>query len=227
MIGDASKPWVQLLQLEKMSQLYLDKYDLKGSFKGYGGFPANLCLSNNDCVVHGIPDSTVLQDGDVLKIDVWVTYKWCIADAAITVVVWWEDKNPLWADLIKNTKRSLDLGIKELQPYQNGLKFSQTVYNTMRKWGYNVIKTLTGHGVGQEVHEWPAMYNYPEKSMKKVLLRPGMVIALEPITAVKSDNYIEWSNGWNLYTEQGDLWAQWEYTLAITDNGIEVLAGVQ
>lgn len=227
MIWDASKAGVQLIELEKMSQLYLDKHDLKGSFKGYWWFPANLCLSNNDCVVHGIPDTTVLEDGDVLKIDVWVTYKWWIADAAITLVVGWDDKNPLWAKLIKTTKLSLDLGIKELLPYQNALKFSQTVYDTMRKWWYNIIKTLTWHGVWQEVHEWPTMYNYPEKSMKKVLLRPWMVIALEPITAIKSDDYIEWSNGWNLYTKHWDLWAQREYTLAITDNGIEVLAWIQ
>lgn len=227
MIGEASKPWVQLLQLEKMSQIYLDSHNLKGSFKGYGWFPANLCLSVNDCVVHGIPDATVLQEWDVLKIDVWVTYKWGIADAAITLVVGWNDTNKLWADLIKTTKLSLDRGIKQLLPHQNALKFSQTVYDTMKKWWYNVIKTLTWHGVGQEVHEWPAMYNYPEKSMKKVMLRPGMVIALEPITAIKSDNYIEWTNGWNLYTKHGDLWAQWEYTVAITDNGIEVLAWIQ
>lgn len=226
MIGEASKPWVQLLELEKMAQRYLDNHNLKGSFKWYNGFPANLCLSNNDCVVHGIPDSTILQAGDVLKIDIWVTYKWWIADAATTVIVGWDHTNPEWKKLIETTKLSLDEWIKHLIPHCNALKFSQTVYNTMKSRGFNIIKTLTGHGVGVEVHEWPSMFNYPEKSMKKVVLKPWMVLALEPITAIRSDNYIEWSNGWNLYTKHGDLGAQWEYTIAVNENGIEILAGV-
>lgn len=227
MIGEASKPWVVLTELELLASKYLDKHNLRGSFKGYHGFPANLCLSNNDCVVHGIPDHTILQSWDVLKIDVGVTYKECVADAATTVIVWWDNTNPAGAKLVQATKLSLDLGIKQLVPYGNALKFAQTVYNTMRSRGYNVIKTLTGHGVWTNVHEWPAMYNYPERSMKKVLIKPWMVLALEPITAIKSDNYIEWTNGWNLYTEHGDIGAQWEYTIAITKNGIEILAGVE
>lgn len=215
-----------LLEVEELSQNRLDKRDLKGAFKGYEGFPANLCLSVNDCVVHGIPDETVLKNGDLLKIDTGVLYKKGISDACISMIIGDESLNPLWAELIKITKEALDRGVATIEAWGFAYDYSKAVYNHVTNNGFQIIKTLTGHGVGNEVHELPHFYNYPNAKMKKIQWQPGMIIALEPITAIQSDDVVYHESDWNLYCRKGDLGAQWEYTVLITENGPKVLAGV-
>lgn len=224
----ASQPGTTLLEIEAQAQRFLDINNLTWSFKWYNWFPANCCLSVNDCVVHGIPDETVLKAWDLLKIDVWVTYNECISDAAVSIIIWGDTHNALWADLIKATKQSLDLWIKTLKPWSTFIQYWSTVQKTLKKAWFSVIKNLTGHGVGVDVHEAPSIYNWPHRSLKKMTIRPWMVIALEPITAVKSSDFIHGTtNERNVYTEYWDLWAQREYTIAITENGYEILAWLQ
>ncbi|USN57567.1 MAG: M24 family metallopeptidase [Candidatus Peribacteria bacterium] len=174
-----------------------------------------------------MPDDYVLKNGDVLKIDMGITYERCIADAAISLVIGGDHTNPVGADLIHATKLALDRGIETLQFGQTPEAYGQVVYDTIQESGYEVIRHLTGHGVGVQVHEEPSIYNRPHRNLAKVVLRPGMVIACEPITAERSTDYaMEPGNDWNLYTEYGDLGAQREYTVAITDHGPEILAGM-
>lgn len=228
LLKDEVKPWVSLLELELFSDQFLKKRNLKGAFNGYDGFPANLCLSVNDCVVHGIPDDYVLKNGDVLKIDSWVIYNWGISDAAISVIVGGGLTNPLWNELVIATKKALDLWLQQVVPWESMYNFSKTVYDTVHGAGFSVIKNLTGHGVGVKVHEAPHIYNYPVRDMGKQFFKPWMVVALEPITAIKSDDIVLWNkNDWNLYCKKWDIGAQWEYSILITENGYEVLAGIQ
>lgn len=229
LLQDMVKPWVVLLDIEKEAASYLKKHNLKGTFIGHHGYKHNLCLSVNDCVVHGIPDRYVLQAWDLLKIDAGVTYKGYIADSAISLVVWWDDKNPEAVKLIEATKWSLDNGLQFIKPGRSLYDFWYAVEQYVKSKGCTIIKNLTWHWVGTALWEPPYIHNRWHPEAHNIYFKPGMVIALEPITAMWSVSYREKPkiNNWNLYTMQWDLWAQREYTLLITETGYEVLAGVQ
>lgn len=219
---------ITLKELEDTAKAYLEKNHLIAAFKDFNGFPGYLCLSLNDCIVHGIPDRTILKNGDVLKVDMGINYRSAISDAAFSIVIGGADKNPEGQKLIDVTKWSLDEGMKQVWPEKFLAGYSEVVSNYIYSRHHSVIKNLTGHGVGTHVHEDPHIYNYPHPSGYKIKFQAGMVVALEPITAQTSESYIEDKiNGWNLYTKHGDLWAQREYTVAIGDNGPEILAGIQ
>ncbi len=222
------KPGISTMELEVYAEKFIVSHNLVWAFKWYNWFPANLCVSNNDCVVHGIPGQEMLKLWDVLKVDCWIDYKWWISDAAFTIVVWWDEYNPGWAKLIKGTKFALDESIKIIKPWVVWKTFAKHMQNQLHDRWISIIKNLTWHWVWNSVHEEPHIYNRPQSSMKKRSFVEGMVCAIEPITALWSESYIEkpW-NERNLYTSQGDLWAQREYTILITKWWIEVLAGLQ
>ncbi len=220
-------PGTTLKELEQIVIDYIAKHKLIAAFKDYGGFPWYLCTSLNDCVVHGIPDRTILKPWDLLKVDIGINYRGGISDAAFSIVVWWPETNPEAQLLIDLTKQALDLWVPHVLPNTLIAKYSQAVSEHMTHHNHSIIKNLTWHGVGVKVHEDPHIYNYLHPSMYKTRFQSGMVVALEPITAQTSTSYIEDPiNKRNLYTKHGDFWAQREYTVAITDNGPEILAGI-
>jgi len=222
-----AKAGISLIELEFVAEHYIKEHNLKWAFKWYQGFPANLCLSVNDCVVHGIPDEYILQNGDVLKIDCWITYNGWITDSAITVVIWWEASNPLWFALMKTTKQWLDEALKHIWPGKAIYEYSHRVYSIVTNAWFSVLGWLTGHGVGNKVHEKPYIYNTPNPGMKKIFFQPGMVLAFEPITAVTSTDFVSRpGNDRNLYCKGKDIWAQWEYTILITKDGYEILSWI-
>lgn len=223
----ASNAGIALIELEFIAEDYIKKNDLKWAFKNYHWFPANLCLSVNDCVVHGIPDEYILKNWDLLKIDCGITYKWGITDSAISLVIGGELANPLGQDLIVATKKALDGWLQYIAPKQPLINYSRHIHSSIVNSWFSVLEKLTGHWVGNKVHEDPHVYNVPHPSMKHIFLQSGMVIALEPITAISSKDFNPkpW-NDWNLYCKNGDLGAQWEYTVLVTDNGYEILSGI-
>lgn len=228
LIRDHTRPGVSGLELEEIAAKFLSFHSLRGSFKGYNWFPANLCLSVNDCLVHGIPDATIYKEWDLLKIDAGVTYDGCIADAAISIIVWWAAKNPQWQALIKATKHALDSGLAYVWPRKELFNFGKHIESTLHQAWFSIIRNLTGHGVWTAVHEAPYIYNRANPQSRGVYFEEGMVIALEPITAVDSQQFTEMpGNHRNLYTDNGDLGAQREYTIVITADGYKILAGVQ
>ncbi len=224
-IKSSIKPWVKLIELENIAQDYMDKNNIKWAFKWYMWFPANLCLSVNDCVVHWIPDDYVLKDWDLLKVDCWVIYNKWITDSAFSVVVWWESKDSEAYKLIETTKEALDRSYNLLNPWSFVFNFSKSVQNIVENDWFSVIKNLTGHWVWIKVHESPHIFNWPHPDTKKIKMQENMVVALEPITSIKSDNVVtkRW-NSWNLYTNKWDKWAQWEYTVLIWPNWPEILS---
>ena len=225
---DKAQPWVSWNELEAIAQEYIDKHNLKWAFKWYMWFPANLCFSVNECVVHWIPNDYILKDGDLLKIDAWIIYNSAISDAAWSKIIWWNDKNPAGYALIKTTKKALDAGVGTLEIGKSFFNLGKTIYNTMRKWGFEVIRDLCGHGVGVKVHEAPYIYNFPHKDLKKLILKKWMAFAIEPITSEKSTRFVEKEpGGWDLLCEKWDLWAQWEYTCMVIDNKVEIVAWIQ
>lgn len=227
LIRERAKPGIATIELEFVAEHFIAKHQLKGAFKGYDGFPANLCLSLNDCVVHGEPDATVLTSGDLLKIDAGLIYKGGISDSAISVVIGGEMANPQAYDLIRVTKEALDAGIETIRPFESLFAYGETVARIVKEAGYKVIKDLTGHGVGNAVHERPYVFNYPHPDLKKTFYKPGMVLCFEPITAVMSHDFYQQPGNESLYTHHGDLGAQWEYMVLITEEGYEVLSGIR
>ncbi len=227
LLKDKIKPGISLVELEKFADDYISSKNIKWAFKGYMWYPANLCLSVNNCVVHWIPDSYILKEWDLLKIDAWIDYKWWISDAAISIVVGWDEKNKIASQLYKTTKKALDDSLKYIKIWKSIIDFSFSVYNIMLNNWFSIIKNLTWHWVWRKVHEPPHIYNYPNYELKKIKWQKNMVVALEPITAIKSELAVErkWIP-WNMYTQKWDLWAQWEYTVLISDNGYEILAGI-
>ncbi len=224
----AAKPGMMLIELEFIAEDFIKKNQVKWAFKWYNGFPANLCLSVNECLVHGIPDSYTLQKGDVLKIDCGINYQWGITDAAITVVVWWELANPLGHTLAKTTKKALDIAIQHIGPGKKMFDYSHAVHQHIINAGFSVIEKLTGHGVGVKVHEPPYIHNHPHHpDTKTTTFQAGMVIALEPITAIESKDFeLRKHSERNLYTKKWDIWGHREYTVLVTDKGYEILAWV-
>lgn len=227
LIENKAQPGISGLELETRAQEFMDHNNIIGTFKGYNWFPANLCISINDCIVHGIPDETILQEGDLVKIDAGVTYKWGISDSAISFIVGWATHNPKWQYLIDTTKWALDHSLSCVKPWLSIFTFGKAVHEYIIKRKCNIIKNLTWHGVGVELHEAPSIYNWPNGAMQQTYFQPNMIVALEPITALKSSIYKEkpWIP-WNLYTKKWDLGAQREYTVLITEDGYEILAGV-
>lgn len=226
-LKNATKEWISLIELEIISEQYLQKNNLKGAFKWYNWFPANLCLSVNDCVVHGIPDDYILKSWDLLKIDCGVIYNKWISDSAISVVVGWDEKNQLWAELKNATKLALDNSLNYIIAWKPIFNFSKSVYTILKNNWFSVIENLTWHGVGVKVHEWPYIYNYPHPDTKRIRFQENMVICLEPITAVTSKDFVEkpWDS-WSLYTLDWDLWAQREYMVLVKSDGCEVLSWI-
>jgi len=188
---DMCVPGRTTLELEIYAETYIRKNGLKWAFKWYGWFPTNLCTSVNDCVVHGVPNKTPLVNGDLLKVDCGIDLWGAISDAAFSIVIWWSGKNTEASELIAITKKALDIWIKTIKVWVNGKTFGKAVHKAIYDEDFTVIKHLTGHGVGNAVHEFPSVYNRPQNSMKKRRFEPGMVLALEPITAQVSEDYIE------------------------------------
>jgi methionyl aminopeptidase len=220
--------WVRLQSLEDYAEKFLRMHNLKGAFKWYEWYPANLCLSVNAGLVHCLPDEYLLKDGDLLKIDCWVVYQGLISDAAVAKVIGWKNKNPAAQLLLQLTKEWLDSMVQTIKPGLWLYAFGNNMENFFKKRGHSVIKSLTGHGVGLHVHEAPSIFNCGHPSNKGEFFKSGMVVAIEPITALRSIDYVEdHHNGRNLYSKWWDLGCQWEYTIAVTDTGMEILAWVQ
>ena len=197
------------------------------SFEGYKPsfaerpYPAAICTSLNEVVVHGLPDDNIiLKDGDILKLDIGVKYKNLFTDSALTVGIgkMTDKKNKL----INVTRRALELAIGEVKPGNHIGDIGYAIENYAEKEGLAVVKALVGHGVGYAVHEEPNIPNYGERGDGPIL-KPGMILAIEPMLALGSDQVKESKNGFGYETADGSLSAHFEHTVAVTADGCLVL----
>lgn len=214
------KPGVKTCQLDAIMAEESQKRGVKPSFKNYQGFPANLCVSVNDEVVHGIPGERVLREGDIVSLDLGVSYNGFHTDAAITVGV---GKISAQAkELIVVTEGSLRVGIAQANCGAHVGDISTAIQNYVESRGFSVVREYAGHGVGRELHEEPQVPNFAFS--KGPLLRKGMTLAIEPMV-----NAGDWRtrlapNQWTVLTVDGSLSAHFEHTIAITDGEAEILA---
>ncbi len=191
------------------------------AFKGYGGFPYALCASINNEVVHGFPSDRELVEGDIASLDFGVNYRGYFGDAAITVAVGQISENA--AKLMRVTKEALLKGIENARSGKRLGDISHAVQDYVERAGYSVVRDYVGHGIGRNLHEDPAVPNYGSPG-RGVLLKPGMVLAIEPMINEGAYEVKVKSDGWTVITADGKLSAHFEHTVAITDNGPDVLS---
>jgi len=192
----------------------------KPAFKGYNGFPATLCTSVNEVVVHGFPGDRKLQDGDVISIDIGTFYRGYAADMARTYPVGTVPVETL--RMLDATERSLTAGIAAAQPGSRLGDVSAAIQDVVEKAGYWVVREFVGHGIGREFHEAPEVPNFGRVGSGPVL-RPGLVLAIEPMVAQARTRVIVADDDWTAFTENGSMAAHFEHTVAITADGPWVL----
>ncbi|MDO5695494.1 MAG: type I methionyl aminopeptidase [Eubacteriales bacterium] len=209
--------------LDRRAEEIIRSYGCIPSFKGYGGFPASVCVSVNDEVVHGIPtDERIIRDGDIVSIDGGVIYKGFQSDAARTWGV--GEISDEAAELIRTTKESFYRGIAQAKAGNHLYDISKAIGNYCEERGYGVVRELVGHGIGRELHEDPQVPNF-EQGRRGMKLRAGMTLAIEPMVNVGTyevdfDEY----DGWTVRTRDGSLSAHYENTILITEGEPEILS---
>ena len=215
-------------EIDTMARAELKKMGGKPAFLGVPGgpgvpdFPATICISVNDAVVHGIPDDVPFKEGDIVGFDFGVTYNGMITDAARTHIVGGKPNSKAEADLVKNTKRSLDDGINVIKNGARTGDIGAAVQKVLDDSGLGIVRELVGHGVGHELHEAPEIPNYGFKGMGTVL-KTGMTIAVEPMATMGDWRVVVDPDGWTIRTRDGSKSAHFEETLLITEDGVEIL----
>ncbi len=216
---------VSTAELNRFAEAEIEKIAGRPAFKNYGPkknpFPAGLCTSINDVVVHGIPsEEAVLREGDIVSLDIGMEYKGLYTDTAITIGV---GATSSFAQKIMNvTKKSLDAGIRQAKPGNRVGHISSAIQRTVEAEGFSVVRDLVGHGVGYAVHEDPQVPCYGRGNQGPVLV-PGMVLAIEPMVCAGTYRLLFDSDGWTIRTEDGKLAAHFEHTIAITEKGSRIL----
>jgi methionyl aminopeptidase len=210
------------MDIDRLGEEMIRSYGCIPSFKDYNGYPASICVSVNDEVVHGIPSKKrILHDGDIVSLDAGVIYHGYHSDAARTHAV--GEISPEAAQLIRVTRESFFEGIRFAKAGNHLNDISSAIQAYAEKFGYGVVRDLVGHGIGSHLHEDPEVPNFAQKK-KGILLRPGMTLAIEPmINMGRAD--VEWlDDDWTVVTDDGSLSAHYENTVLITEGEPELLS---
>ncbi|WP_028983396.1 type I methionyl aminopeptidase [Sporolactobacillus terrae] len=214
-------PGISTIELDALAERLIRDAGAEPSFKGYDGYLNSICTSVNDQLAHGIPGSYVLQDGDIISIDIGAKYEDFHADSAWTFPVGMPSDAA--RKLLETTEESLNLGIDEAKPGSRLSNISHAIQRCAKSKGFSVVRELTGHGVGRELHEDPDIPNYGRPGRGPVL-EPGMVLAIEPLINEGSRKiWMVEDDDWTLMTQDGKNCAHFEHTIVITENGNEIL----
>ena len=213
-------PGITTRECDVVAEREIHRLGATPAFKGYRGFPATICISLNEEIVHGIPGDRIIRPGDLVSVDVGAIVEGFYADAAVTLGV--GDVTPEAAALIQVTREALERGIQAIHPGARVGDISAAVEQFVEPQGYSVVREYVGHGIGQALHEDPQVPNYGP-SGRGPLLRPGMVIAIEPMVNMGGWQTQALEDQWTVVTADGSLSAHFEHTIAITEKGPEVL----
>ena len=219
--GAAVKPGVSTLEIDQLVENFIRLHGATPTFKGYGGFPGNICASVNEQIVHGIPSpQVVLKDGDIISIDTGATYKGWVGDNAWTFYV--GNPSDEYKGLCECTRDCLKAAIEQAVPGNRLGDIGAAVQELAESNGYGVIRDYVGHGVGHAMHEDPDVRNYGKRG-RGVKLQAGMVIAIEPMIAMGTYECSVLANGWTVVTDDMLPAAHYENTVAITEDGPVIL----
>lgn len=221
MLGEHVKVGVTTKELDKLAYDYIKGRGAKPSFLGYGGFPATICTSVNEQVVHGIPSSRKLVDGDIIGIDCGVIYKGWQSDAARTFAV--GKISERHQKLIDVTKQSFFEAVKVIKEGARLGDIGAAVQNFAESNGFSVVRALVGHGIGKDMHEDPQVPNYG-KAGKGLRLKRNMTLAVEPMINEGTFEVSSLDDGWTVVTDDDGYSAHYENTIVVTENGCEILS---
>lgn len=215
------QPGISTGELDAFAERRIAELGAVPAFKGYHGFPACVCISVNEEVVHGIPShKRILKSGDIVGIDFGVVFDGWFGDSARTVCV--GKVAPEAQALVEATKKSLEAGIAEVGAGKHVFDIGNAVQAYVEERGYSVVREFVGHGIGRALHEDPQIPNYGPKG-RGVVLKPGMVLAIEPMVNAGKPGVKVLGDGWTAVTQDKSLSAHFEHTVAITTKGVEIL----
>jgi len=220
-IQDRARPGVTTLELDELSEKISRRHGAKPAFKGYHGFPNALCTSVNNVIVHGIPSEKELNEGDILSVDFGVCADGFYGDAAITIMI--GEVSTAARRLIAVTREALEKAIDQIRVGNRVSDISAAIQTYVEARGYSVVRDFVGHGIGRELHEDPQVPNFGTPGTGAPL-KPGMVLAIEPMVNEGGYEVEIKKDGWTAVTKDGRLSAHFEHTVAVTENGPLVLS---
>lgn len=222
-LREAIRPGVSTWDLDQLAVETMARYDAASCFLGYRGFPANICASINNELVHGIPSrDRILKDGDIISVDIGVRHRGFIGDSAWTYAVGTISEEA--QRLMAVTESSLFEGIAQSKAGNRVIDISRAVQQYVESQGMSIVREYTGHGVGRQMHEAPQVLNYvSDDSDGRLVLRPGLVIAIEPMVQAGTWQTRTLKDNWTVVSKDGSWAAHFEHTVAITNSGPEIL----
>ena len=220
-LGQEIRPGMSTLEIDRLGEKLIRDCGCIPNFLHYNGYPASICVSVNDEVVHGIPRSDrILQDGDIVSLDAGLIYKGYHSDAARTYAV--GNASPEAKKLIEETRNSFFEGIKFAKAGNHLYDISNAIDAYISQFGYGVVRALVGHGIGTSLHEDPEIPNFSQRR-RGIKLQPGMTLAIEPMINMGSPEVVWLDDDWTVVSEDGSLSAHYENTILITDGEPEIL----
>lgn len=220
-IAKIIRPGIKTIELDSVAETFIRDNGAKPAFKGYQGFPGTLCVSVNDAVVHGIPGNYVLKEGDLVSVDCGTLMNGYYGDSAYSFAVG-EVSNEVQM-LLTRTKESLYLGIEAARSGNRIGHIGYEIQTYVEGFGYSVVRELIGHGIGANLHERPDVPNYGKRG-EGPMIKPGLVICIEPMINLGKRNLIQEKDGWTIRTADGKPSAHFEHQIAITEEGPMILS---
>jgi methionyl aminopeptidase len=220
LIGEHARPGVTTQELDELADEHIRSRGGTPTFKGYRGYPASICVSPNEMVVHGIPGPYTLKDGDILSVDVGVTLDGFVADSAYTFPV--GDISAEAEHLLEGCQAALAAGIEQCRVGNRLSDISHAIQAVTEEQGFSVVRSLVGHGVGRAMHEEPQIPNYGQPG-RGPLLAEGMTFAIEPMITAGGPDVVLHDDEWSISSADGSLAAHFEHTVAITADGPRIL----
>ena len=224
LMGERARPGVTTQELDELADEFIRSRGGVPTFKGYRGYPASICVSPNDMVVHGIPGLYALREGDVLSVDVGVTLDGFVADSAYTFPV--GEISPEAERLLEGCQVALAAGIEQCRVGNRLSDISHAIQRVTEEHGFSVVRSLVGHGVGRSMHEEPQIPNFGEPG-RGPLLSEGMTFAIEPMINAGGDEVVLHDDEWSISTADHSLSAHFEHTVAITGEGPKILTAAR
>ena len=219
-VGSHVAPGVTTDELDRLGHEYLIERGAYPSTLGYRGFPKSLCTSLNEVICHGIPDSTVIADGDIVNIDITAYLDGVHGDTNATFLAGDVDESTRL--LVERTRTALDRSIKAIAPGRSLSVVGRVIESYAKRFGYGVVRDFTGHGIGHDFHSGLVVPHYDDPRLD-VTLEPGMTFTIEPMLTLGTIDYEIWDDGWTVVTADRRNTAQFEHTVAVTDTGAEIL----
>lgn len=220
-VAERIRPGVTTDELDRVGHAYIIENGAYPSTLGYRGFPKSLCSSINEVICHGIPDDTVLEDGDIINIDITAYRDGVHGDTNRTFVV--GDASQTARDLVTRTEEALRRGIKAVAPGREINVIGRAIESYAKRFGYGVVRDFTGHGVGEAFHSGLIIPHYDAAPQYATIIQPGMVFTIEPMLTLGDVAWDLWPDDWTVTTKDKSLTAQFEHTLLVTERGAEVL----